>query len=295
MIRVTATQLPSEDTVRSRNSFYFEKLMNYIPTLTIAGSDSSGGAGIQADIKTMSALGCYAMSVITSITAQNTCGVRAVMPMPTELVRSQLEAVLDDIPPLAVKTGMLFNSEIIQCTSEVFSQLDIPLVVDPVMVATSGDRLIDEAAIEMLTKRLLPLSTLITPNLQEAEVLSGVTINSLASLEKAGSWFLSQGANAVLIKGGHTWENEATDYLFHGDSCDTFTHSRIKSQNTHGTGCTLSSAITSYLAQGYSLTQSVDFGKKYLSNALLSGKDVSIGHGHGPVDHFHAPVKSIKR
>lgn len=269
--------------------------MKYIPTLTIAGSDSSGGAGIQADIKTMSAIGCYAMSVITSITAQNTCGVKEVLPLPIGLVRSQLEAVLEDIPPLAIKTGMLFNSEIIQSVADILSQVNIPLVIDPVMVATSGDRLIDDTAIEMLTSRLLPLSTLITPNLQEAEVLTGIEITSHDSLEKAGKWFLTHGARAVLIKGGHTWENEATDYLFSKDGYETFSHSRIESRNTHGTGCTLSSAITAYLAQGEPLSNAVALGKEYLTEALLSGKDMSIGQGHGPVDHFYNPKKSIKR
>lgn len=269
--------------------------MKYLPTLTIAGSDCSGGAGIQADIKTMSALGCYAMSVITSITAQNTCGVRAVLPLPVDLVRSQLEAILEDIPPLAIKIGMLYNSDIIHCVASLLQERDIPLVIDPVMVATSGDRLIDNTAVELFTRQLLPLSTLITPNLQETEVLSKTKMTSQHALEEAGQWFLSHGARAVLIKGGHTWEKEATDYLFHNDGCQTFTHSRIESPNTHGTGCTLSSAITAYLAQGQTLSQAIALGKLYLTEALLSGKDLSIGHGHGPVDHFYNPQKSIKR
>ncbi len=268
--------------------------MRYLPTLTIAGSDSSGGAGIQADIKTMSALGCYAMSVITSITAQNTCGVSAVASLSVNLVKAQLDAVLEDITPLAIKIGMLFSSEIIQCIASQLSKLNIPLVIDPVMVATSGDWLMDKAAINHLISELLPLSTVITPNLSEAEALSGVKITSQSSLEKAGTWFLSHGAKAVLIKGGHTWDREATDYLFYDKGFKSFTHNRIESRNTHGTGCTLSSAITAYLAQGYALPQAVALGKEYLTTALLSGKEVSIGNGHGPVDHFFDPHRSIK-
>lgn len=210
------------------------------------------------------------------------------------MVKAQLQAVLEDIPPLAIKTGMLYSSGIIDCVAKLLSPLNIPLVIDPVMVATSGDRLIDEVAVDMLTHQLLPLSTLITPNLKEAEVLSGVEITSHSSLEEAGAWFLTHGAQAVLIKGGHTWEREATDYLFYTEGCKTFTHNRIESRNTHGTGCTLSSAITAYLAQGQSLPQAVASGKEYLTEALRSGKDMSIGNGHGPVDHFYNPHKSIK-
>lgn len=269
--------------------------VKYIPTLTIAGSDSSGGAGVQADLKTMSALGCYAMSVITAVTAQNTQGVLGVQPVSAEMVALQLQAVLEDIPPLAMKTGMLFDATIIETVATALGQLDIPLVVDPVMVATSGDRLLSEEAEEVLKQRLLPLSTLITPNLMEAEVLSGVKIDSQSALYEAGQYLLALGTKAVLIKGGHTADTEATDYLFTDKGVTTFSKSRIDTMNTHGTGCTLSAAITAYIARGLSLEKAIEQGKEYLSEALNSGKMVAIGKGHGPVDHFFQPQSSIKR
>ncbi len=269
--------------------------VKYIPTLTIAGSDSSGGAGVQADLKTMSALGCYAMSVITAVTAQNTQGVLGVQPVSAEMVALQLQAVLEDIPPLAMKTGMLFDAAIIETVATALEHVDIPLVVDPVMVATSGDRLLSEEAEEVLKQRLLPLSTLISPNLMEAEVLSGVKIDSQSALYKAGQYLLALGAKAVLIKGGHTVDTEATDYLFTDKGVTTFSKSRIDTMNTHGTGCTLSAAITAYIARGLSLEKAIERGKEYLSKALNSGKMVAIGKGHGPVDHFFQPQCSIKR
>lgn len=269
--------------------------VKYIPTLTIAGSDSSGGAGVQADLKTMSALGCYAMSVITAVTAQNTQGVLEVQPVSAEMVALQLQAVFEDIPPLAIKTGMLFNTTIIETVATALKQVDIPLVVDPVMVATSGDRLLSKEAEEVLKQRLLPLSTLITPNLMEAEVLSGVKIDSQSALYEAGQYLLALGTKAVLIKGGHTVDTEATDYLFTDKGVTTFSKSRIDTMNTHGTGCTLSAAITAYIARGLSLEKAIEWGKEYLSEALNSGKRVAIGKGHGPVDHFFQPQSSIKR
>lgn len=269
--------------------------MNYIPTLTIAGSDSSGGAGIQADLKTMSALGCYAMSVLTAVTAQNTQGVLGVQPVSAEMVALQLQAVLEDIPPLAIKTGMLFDAAIIESVSSILGQLDIPLVVDPVMVATSGDRLLSKEAEAVLKRRLLPLATLLTPNLMEAEVLSGVKIDSRSALYESGQYLLAHGPKAVLIKGGHTADTEATDYLFTDKGVTTFSSARIETVNTHGTGCTLSAAITAYIARGLSLEKAIKEGKGYLSEALSSGKMVAIGQGHGPVDHFFQPQSSIKR
>lgn len=269
--------------------------VKYIPTLTIAGSDSSGGAGVQADLKTMSALGCYAMSVITSVTAQNTQGVLGVQPISAEMVALQLQAVLEDIPPLAMKTGMLFDTTIIETVATALEHVDIPLVVDPVMVATSGDRLLSKEAEEVLKQRLLPLSTLITPNLMEAEVLSGVKIDSQSALYETGQYLLALGTKAVLIKGGHTVDTEATDYLFTDKGVTTFSKSRIDTMNTHGTGCTLSAAITAYIARGLSLEKAIEQGKEYLSKALNSGRMVAVGKGHGPVDHFFQPQSSIKR
>lgn len=269
--------------------------MNYIPTLTIAGSDSSGGAGIQADLKAMSALGCYAMSVLTAVTAQNTQGVLGVQPVSAEMVALQLQAVLEDIPPLAIKTGMLFDATIIEAVATALEQVDIPLVVDPVMVATSGDRLLSKEAEEVLKRRLLPLATLLTPNLMEAEVLSGVKIDSRSALYASGQYLLAHGPKAVLIKGGHTADTEATDYLFTDKGVTTFSSARIETANTHGTGCTLSAAITAYIARGLSLEKAIEQSKEYLSEALNSGKMVAIGKGHGPVDHFFQPQSSIKR
>lgn len=269
--------------------------MRYIPSLTIAGSDSSGGAGIQADLKTMSALGCYAMSVVTAVTAQNTCGVRAATPISTDMIRAQIDAVLEDIPPKAIKIGMLFDADIITAVADALQDCDVPIVLDPVMVATSGDRLLDNGAVEALILRLVPLATLITPNLLEAEVLYGAKISSHSDIQKAGEQLLSHGCQAVLIKGGHTLDKEATDYLFTREGQATFTKPRLSSRNTHGTGCTLSSAITAYLAQGEKLHTAIAKAKEYLYQAIKSGELMEIGHGHGPVDHFYSPLPSIKR
>lgn len=269
--------------------------MKYLPTLTIAGSDSSGGAGLQADLKAMSALGCYAMSVVTAITAQNTCGVQGVHPIPPHMITLQCKAILEDIPPLAIKTGMLTNAEIIKAVADCLRGYPAPLVVDPLMVATSGDRLLTKAAEGVLREALLPLATLITPNLQEAEVLADASITSERSLREVGQKLLQMGTKAVLIKGGHTSAVEAVDYLFTPEGCVTFSHPRIESINTHGTGCTLSAAITAYLARGYQLPEAVSQGKTYLSEALYSGRGIRIGKGHGPVDHFFNPLRSIKQ
>ncbi|MDO5016966.1 MAG: bifunctional hydroxymethylpyrimidine kinase/phosphomethylpyrimidine kinase [Porphyromonas sp.] len=266
----------------------------YLPTLTIAGSDSSGGAGIQADIKTMSALGCYAMSVITALTAQNSCGVRSVTGVSPQMVAEQLEMVLSDIPPLAVKTGMLYSAETVNAVSQRLRPLHIPLVVDPVMVATSGDHLITDAAIDAVRQQLLPIATLITPNIKEAEVLSGMPISSDRDLRDAADRILDMGAAAVLIKGGHLQGPIATDYLYTREGVESYSAERVATRNDHGTGCTLSSAITAYLAQGQTMSRAVQYGKEYLTRALLSGSTVTIGKGHGPVDHFHQPLASIK-
>lgn len=272
---------------------------HYYPVLTIAGSDSSGGAGIQADLKTISALGGYAMSVLTSVTAQNTVGVRAVLGLPASLVRSQMEAVLEDIPPLAIKTGMLYDTEIIATLAYLIARLpsSIPYVLDPVMVATSGDRLLREEAIDTLRQLLLPLATLVTPNIPEAEILSGTTIGSEREADQAAEAILALGAKAVLIKGGHRSATEAEDRLYtaKGEAPITLTAPRIDTPNTHGTGCTLSAAIATYLALGETMEEAVRLGKAYLTEALEAGRGISIGHGHGPVCHFCNPLKSRTR
>ena len=251
--------------------------------LTIAGSDCSGGAGIQADIKTMMANGIYAMSAITSLTAQNTMGVSAIMDVTPEFLGKQLDSIFTDIFPDAVKIGMVSSSELINIIADKLHQYNAKnIVVDPVMVATSGARLINEAAIDTLKKRLLPISTVITPNIPEAEVLSGITINSADDCIKAASVIGISYNCAVLCKGGHNI-NDANDLLYYNDSYVWFNGTRIDNPNTHGTGCTLSSAIASNLAKGYDLKTSIENDKNYISNALMAMLD--LGHGSGPMNH----------
>jgi hydroxymethylpyrimidine/phosphomethylpyrimidine kinase len=251
--------------------------------LTIAGSDCSGGAGIQADIKTMMANGIYSMSAITSLTAQNTMGVSAIMDVTPEFLGKQLDSIFTDIFPDAVKIGMVSSTELINIIADKLHQYNAKnIVVDPVMVATSGARLINEAAIDTLKKRLLPISTVITPNIPEAEVLSGITINSADDCIKAASVISNSYNCAVLCKGGHNI-NDANDLLYYNDSYVWFNGTRIDNPNTHGTGCTLSSAIASNLAKGYDLKTSIENAKTYISNALMAMLD--LGHGSGPMNH----------
>ncbi len=252
------------------------------PVLSIAGSDSSGGAGIQADLKTMLANDCYGMSAITALTAQNTMGVTGIMDVTPEFLRKQIDAVFLDIPPKAVKIGMVSDKALIKTIAEALNDWHAEnIVVDPVMVATSGSRLLKEDAISCLTELLLPLATLITPNIPEAELLTGMTIQSKADMEQAGRCLYDRFHSQVLIKGGHAVE-DASDVLV-GTEVVWFRGSRIDNPNTHGTGCTLSSAIACGLAKGYSVAQSISYAKSYLSGALSSGLD--LGRGSGPIDH----------
>lgn len=251
--------------------------------LTIAGSDSSGGAGIQADIKTMLACGVFAMSAITSLTAQNTTGVFAVHNVPSDFVRAQIDAAVTDIPPQAVKIGMVSNAEIARAIAQSLREHKLEnVVLDPVMVATSGARLLDEDAVGVLTQELIPLARVITPNIPEAQVLSGMSITSREDMRAAAQRISQQYGCAVLCKGGHSLE-DANDVLVEGEQVTWFEGERISNLNTHGTGCTLSSAIASYLARGASLTQAIERAKAYLSRALASQLD--LGHGSGPLDH----------
>lgn len=251
--------------------------------LTIAGSDSSGGAGIQADIKTMLACGVFAMSAITSLTAQNTTGVFAVHNVPSDFVRAQIDAAVTDIPPQAVKIGMVSNAEIAHAIAQSLREHKLEnVVLDPVMVATSGARLLDEDAVGVLTQELIPLARVITPNIPEAQVLSGMSITSREDMRAAAQRISQQYGCAVLCKGGHSLE-DANDVLVEGEQVTWFEGKRISNLNTHGTGCTLSSAIASYLARGTSLTQAIERAKAYLSRALASQLD--LGHGSGPLDH----------
>lgn len=254
--------------------------------LTIAGSDSSGGAGIQADLKTFAALGTYGMSCICALTAQNTKGVAMVENASPSMVKAQLEAIYDDIYPDAVKTGMLSSPAIAEAVADFLQNHGkAPLVVDPVMVATSGDVLLEEGAIRIYKKKLIPLATLITPNIPEAEVLSGMTIRTISDMETAARRLSTLGCGAVLVKGGHLTES-ACDILWDGKEIHRYEAEKINSENTHGTGCTLSSALAVMLAKGYPLASAVAMAKRYSTGAIYSGKDKKIGHGHGPVDHF---------
>lgn len=269
-------------------------MKKYITCLSIAGSDPSGGAGIEADLKTFAALGTYGMAVITAVTAQNTIGVRASFALPADMVAAQIEAVFDDIHPQYVKIGMLANVEIIETISALLKRY-VPkvIILDPVMVSTSGHKLISDNAITTLQTELLPLATLVTPNLPECAVLAGTTIpRTLDDAKTCGEIIMRKNTNAVLIKGGHSMNNvEAVDLLITPYDCRFFTKPRIDTRNTHGTGCTLSSAITAYMARGLNLYNAIASAKAYLHKALEAGKSVEIGEGHGPVCHFFAPEK----
>ncbi|KPA51980.1 hydroxymethylpyrimidine kinase [Photobacterium leiognathi subsp. mandapamensis] len=259
--------------------------------LTIAGSDSGGGAGIQADIKAISATGGYACSVITAITAQNTLGVSAVHPIPLSIIEKQLDAVFSDLNIVAVKIGMLADSDIIELVAAKIRQYQPKfLVVDPVMIATSGDPLLKQTAIKTLKTVLLPLADIITPNLPEAAALTRLdTPNTQQGMLAMINALRLLGAKATLLKGGHLKHtNESNDVLILPQEIKIFSAPRIQSSNTHGTGCTLSSAIASYLAQGYSLMSAVQLAKHYITAAIQHADKLNIGHGHGPVDHFFA-------
>ena len=252
--------------------------------LTIAGSDSSGGAGIQADIKTMTANGVYAMSAITALTAQNTTGVYGILESTPEFLAQQLDCVFTDIYPDAVKTGMVSSTALIEVIADKLKEYRARnIVVDPVMVATSGSRLISQEAVDALKERLLPLSTLLTPNIPEAQVLSGLEITDAAGMERAARTISEQYGCAVLCKGGHQI-HDADDLLWRDGAGKWFRGRRIQNPNTHGTGCTLSSAIASNLAKGYDLDQAVERAKAYISGAL--GAMLDLGAGSGPMDHL---------
>ncbi len=252
--------------------------------LTIAGSDSSGGAGIQADIKTMTANGVYAMSAITALTAQNTTGVYGILEVTPEFLANQLDCIFTDIRPDAVKTGMVSSSALIEVIAQKLTQYKAKnLVIDPVMVATSGAKLISDEAIETLKGKLLGLATLITPNIPEAQVLSGMDIRTAEDMERAAKAIYEAYGCAVLCKGGHQL-NDANDLLYSKEGARWYHGRRIANPNTHGTGCTLSSAIASNLAKGYSLDKAVERAKAYISGALAAMLD--LGKGSGPMNHM---------
>ena len=265
------------------------KNKTYRRVLTIAGSDSGGGAGIQADLKTFAANGCYGMSVITALTAQNTRGVTGIFPVPVEFVARQLDAVLSDIGADAVKIGMLYSPELIATVAGKLKEYAIAhLVLDPVMVAQSGDKLLQDDAVEALKVCLIPLAEIITPNIPEAEVLLGRNIQHADELAGAAAELAGLGCRNALVKGGHLDGADCDDCLFlgAGQRIVRLAGERIATRNNHGTGCTLSSAIAANLAQGRAMEEAVRHAKDYITAAIRAGADYQIGHGHGPVHHF---------
>lgn len=265
----------------------------YKSVLTIAGSDSGGGAGIQADLKTFSALGCFGTSAITAVTVQNTLGVTGIHSIPPAIVAGQIKAVMDDIAAAAIKIGMVHSAELaLAITATLQHYPNTPIVFDPVMVATSGDRLIEEDTIGILRTALFPITTLITPNIDEAELLLNVKINTVTDMRSAAKKLLDTGCFAVLLKGGHLKGEKVYDvYADQEGNETTFESTYIESNNVHGTGCTLSSAIAAYLAMGNTLTASISMSRTYVFNAITAGKNVKTGHGHGPLNHFFNPQK----
>ncbi len=268
----------------------------YPTALSIAGSDSSGGAGIQADLKTFSALGVYGASVITAITAQNTQGVRGIQAVSPKIVEEQLCAVWEDLTIDAVKIGMLHNQTTVRLVANVIRTYVPPVVIlDPVMISTSGSKLMEDEAIDALVNELFPLATLLTPNTNEATFLTGITIRNEADMEKAAQKLLDLGCHAVLMKGGHLPGGEMTDLLFvHKTPPLRFVAPAFFTPNTHGTGCTLSSAIAAYAALGANLQEAVGKAKAYLTSAIREGADTLVGKGHGPIDHFFNPLSLVK-
>ncbi|MBB4017839.1 hydroxymethylpyrimidine/phosphomethylpyrimidine kinase [Chelatococcus caeni] len=257
--------------------------------VTIAGSDSSGGAGIQADLKTFSALGVYGASVITALTAQNTLGVQAIHDVPAAFVAQQIDSVFSDLFVRAVKIGMLSQPDVIAAVAEGLDRHGATrIVVDPVMVATSGDRLLAPAAVDNLRSLLLPRALLVTPNLPEAAALVDMPVpHDEAAMQAVGERILALGPKAVLVKGGHGYGADSTDLLVTPDGVHRFSAPRVATKNTHGTGCTLSSAIAAQLARGATLEEAVAGGKAYVSAAIAASERLAIGAGHGPVHHFH--------
>ena len=255
--------------------------------LIAAGSDSGGGAGIQADIKAVTALGAYAMTAITALTAQDTNGVAGVVGVDPAFIAQQMRMALDDIGADAVKTGMLHNVDVIGTVAGVLAEKaqGIPLVVDPVMYAKGGHALLEPDAIASLKSKLLPLAAVVTPNIAEAEAIAGVSIRTVADMHAAARAIVGMGPRAVLLKGGHMEFGDVTDILYQGDTAEEMTHPRIQTRHTHGTGCTLASAIAAGLAQGMDLSSAVRRARAYVLTAIKTAP--GFGHGHGPLNHAH--------
>lgn len=266
---------------------------NIACALTIAGTDPSGGAGIQADLKTFQELQSYGMSVITSVVAQNTTGVQGVHHLPVEMIEQQLDSVFFDMPVHAFKTGMIANIDMMKAIVEKVSAIKIPFVMDPVMVATSGDPLIEGNARHYLRDHLLPLTTLVTPNIPEAEYLTGETIQTTGDMKEAAEQIVMKyHTGAALIKGGHL-EGEAVDFLYDSNAIHTFSSKRIDTKNTHGTGCTYSAAITAYLSQGIPLLEAVKKAKQFVTVAIQHS--FSLGNGNGPTNHWATREEMVKQ
>jgi len=257
--------------------------------LTIAGSDSSGGAGIQADLKTFAAFGVYGASVITALTAQNTLGVRGVHPVPADFVAAQFKAVMDDLAVTAIKIGMVGNAAVVEALGELIKQRpSVPVVLDPVMVATSGDHLVEADGVDALRTRLIPRALVITPNLPEAAALLDEPVaTSEAAIQDQGRRLLALGCGAVLIKGGHGEGLESIDYFVNDREVIALRAPRLPTANTHGTGCSLSSAVAAGLAKGEPLLQAIEEAKRWISAAIAAADRLQVGHGHGPIHHFH--------
>jgi len=259
--------------------------------LIVAGSDSGGGAGIQADIKTVTALGGYAMTAVTAVTVQNTLGVSGIHDIPVSVVMAQMHAVLGDIGVDAVKTGMLHSAEVIEAVAGTLDEFDViaPVVVDPVMVAKGGASLLEASAINALKSELIPRAGLVTPNIPEAEALTGLTIETVDDQKRAGEKLLALGAKAALVKGGHMRGDQVTDVLVTSKGSEVFTSARLDTVHTHGTGCTLASAIAVQLAQGRSLSAAVARARNYVYEAIRTAP--GFGQGHGPLNHVHTLPK----
>ena len=266
---------------------------HYRAVLSIAGSDSSGGAGIQADLKTFSALGVYGATAITAITAQNTVGVHSQLAIAPAMVQSQIVAVMEDIEPAVIKIGMLANAEVATAVADALSRYSTPIILDPVMVSSSGHRLLSVEAEEVVKSRLLPMATLITPNIPEMEALTSMPLTTLDEKLAAARHLIALGARAVLLKGGHEDGDIKTDILYRESSegivTSYFSAPTIATRNIHGTGCTLSSAIAAYVARGLKLEEAVREAKGYVYEAIRAGAEVSIGRGFGPVNHLFNP------
>lgn len=270
---------------------------SYPTVLSIAGSDSGGGAGIQADLKTFSSLGVYGATAITAITAQNTQGVHSQFALPSQMVYDQIIAVMEDIHPSVIKIGMLSNLQVATAVADALERYSIPIILDPVMVSSSGHRLLSVEAQEVLKERLLPMAQLVTPNIPEMEALSDMPLLTISDKYNAAKHLLSLGVQSVLLKGGHEEGEVKVDILYQkspqGIVTCSFSSDTLNTRNIHGTGCTLSSAIAAYMARGLALKEAVSSAKIYITEAIKAGADISVGKGYGPVNHLFNPFKMM--